>query len=100
MRIPAPHASTRLTIQPTHDPTHQLTVPTGPTGLEPATSRVTVECSNQAELRPLARIRALWRTAPPPNPISCTCTACHRGNQLTNSRRLAYHRLPDGIARR
>jgi hypothetical protein len=26
---------------------------TGPTGLEPATSRVTVECSNQAELRPL-----------------------------------------------
>src|SRR6266699_1890145 len=25
---------------------------TGPTGLEPATSRVTVECSNQAELRP------------------------------------------------
>jgi hypothetical protein len=31
---------------------------TGPTGLEPATSRVTVECSNQTELRPLARIRA------------------------------------------
>src|SRR5688572_4817445 len=29
---------------------------TGPTGLEPATSRVTVECSNQTELRPLARI--------------------------------------------
>src|SRR6476660_7645016 len=26
---------------------------TGPTGLEPATSRVTVECSNQTELRPL-----------------------------------------------
>jgi hypothetical protein len=25
---------------------------TGPTGLEPATTRVTVECSNQAELRP------------------------------------------------
>src|SRR5205085_3922085 len=25
---------------------------TGPTGLEPATSRVTVECSNQTELRP------------------------------------------------
>jgi hypothetical protein len=82
----------------TNSPTHIQ--PTGPTGLEPATSRVTVECSNQAELRPLARIRALWRTAPPPNPISCTCTACHRGNQLTNSRRLAYHRLPDGIARR
>ena len=28
-------------------------VPTGATGIEPATSRVTVECSNQAELRPL-----------------------------------------------
>ena len=27
---------------------------TGPTGLEPATSRVTVECSNQTELRPLS----------------------------------------------
>src|SRR3990172_6673615 len=27
-------------------------VPTGATGLEPATSRVTVECSNQTELRP------------------------------------------------
>src|SRR5829696_8878601 len=25
---------------------------TGPTGLEPASSRVTVECSNQTELRP------------------------------------------------
>src|SRR6476660_7148635 len=28
-------------------------IATGPTGLEPATSRVTVECSNQTELRPL-----------------------------------------------
>ena len=28
------------------------TLPTGATGIEPATSRVTVECSNQAELRP------------------------------------------------
>src|SRR5438046_10380912 len=28
---------------------------TGPTGLEPATSRVTVECSNQTELRPQLR---------------------------------------------
>src|SRR5215217_4044965 len=36
---------------PTHAPIHQLTDPTGPTGLEPATSRVTVECSNQTELR-------------------------------------------------
>ena len=30
-------------------------IATGPTGLEPATSRVTVECSNQTELRPLVR---------------------------------------------
>ncbi len=29
---------------------------TGATGLEPATSRVTVECSNQTELRPLTRL--------------------------------------------
>src|SRR5690349_22432338 len=62
----------------TSSPTH---IPTGPTGLEPATSRVTVECSNQTELRPLARIGAPWRTAPPPNPISCTYTACHRGRE-------------------
>ena len=32
----------------TNDPKNR----TGPTGLEPATSRVTVECSNQTELRP------------------------------------------------
>src|SRR5688572_23654764 len=31
---------------------HELSTTTGPTGLEPATSRVTVECSNQTELRP------------------------------------------------
>ena len=35
------------------DPTVQsYETDTGPTGLEPATSRVTVECSNQTELRP------------------------------------------------
>ena len=33
-------------------PATELKKTTGPTGLEPATSRVTVECSNQAELRP------------------------------------------------
>ena len=32
---------------------------TGPTGLEPATSRVTVECSNQTELRPQNLSRSL-----------------------------------------
>jgi hypothetical protein len=35
--------------EPLHNFTHKKT---GPTGLEPATSRVTVECSNQTELRP------------------------------------------------
>ena len=53
-------------------------IPTGPTGLEPATSRVTVECSNQTELRPLTQSGLAWRALPPPNPISCT--ACHRGS--------------------
>ena len=36
---------------------------TGPTGLEPATSRVTVECSNQTELRP--------------QPASCVLPSCN-----------------------
>jgi hypothetical protein len=36
---------------------------TGPTGLEPATSRVTVECSNQTELRP-----QLWSQGRKPLP--------------------------------
>src|SRR5215208_8307969 len=34
---------------------------TGATGLEPATSRVTVECSNQTELRPLTQSGLAWR---------------------------------------
>src|SRR5258705_11146686 len=44
---------------------------TGPTGLEPATSRVTVECSNQTELRPLARIgaRVAHRAATESDPL-------------------------------
>ena len=77
----------------THSPTHPLTCkPTGPTGLEPATSRVTVECSNQAELRPLARIggsvanphRHRIRSPAP-------ATACHRGIPLTHP---STHSLP------
>jgi hypothetical protein len=44
-----PSSSTAAT--PTDTPTT-----TGATGLEPATSRVTVECSNQTELRPLTNI--------------------------------------------
>ena len=42
------HSSPRETLQKTA----KLQKSTGPTGLEPATSRVTVECSNQTELRP------------------------------------------------
>jgi hypothetical protein len=34
-------------------PSCEPILPAGATGLEPATSRVTVECSNQTELRPL-----------------------------------------------
>ena len=47
----------------------QITYATGATGLEPATSRVTVECSNQTELRPLLKSRAplLHRTHTAPN---------------------------------
>ncbi len=52
-------------------PPGRLRIATGPTGLEPATSRVTVECSNQAELRPLTQSGLAWRALPPPNPISC-----------------------------
>jgi hypothetical protein len=33
---------------------------------------------------------------PPPNPISCTYTACHRGNHFTNSRSFAHRLPPDG----
>ncbi len=63
---------------PTSAPSMQRSIPnTGPTGLEPATSRVTVECSNQTELRPLMRIGARMAHLPPPIPISYT--ACHRG---------------------
>ena len=36
----------------TNPPSFHLHPKTGATGLEPATSRVTVECSNQTELRP------------------------------------------------
>jgi hypothetical protein len=66
-----------LPISPPGPTTLQLEK-TGPTGLEPATSRVTVECSNQTELRPqqLLRISQLpfdtettenTETAPQPN---------------------------------
>ena len=44
--------TTRALLMATGEPENHLT---GPTGLEPATSRVTVECSNQTELRPQLR---------------------------------------------
>ena len=39
---------------------------TGATGLEPATSRVTVECSNQTELRPQLQLPVLHLLPTPP----------------------------------
>ena len=43
----------RLRVEHLSEPPHNFAhIKTGPTGLEPATSRVTVECSNQTELRP------------------------------------------------
>ena len=44
--LPEPHRSIARAVRNT------FKNKTGPTGLEPATSRVTVECSNQTELRP------------------------------------------------
>ena len=43
------HHPLKMACLPISPPGHTTT---GPTGLEPATSRVTVECSNQTELRP------------------------------------------------
>ncbi len=54
-------------LQPASKPHYEPILPTGATGLEPATSRVTVECSNQTELRPLNRTLPLH-----PAPPSCT----------------------------
>jgi hypothetical protein len=51
------------------DYTH-ITYATGATGLEPATSRVTVECSNQTELRPLQKPRAQLLSGTPLRPDS------------------------------
>ena len=88
---------------------HQGTaIPTGPTGLEPATSRVTVECSNQTELRPLARIgaRVAHCTAtesdlllPTPRVTAAVNRRAHsRARALThqnNSPHLAHQSRPD-----
>jgi hypothetical protein len=60
---------------------------TGPTGLEPATSRVTVECSNQTELRPLAQSGARVAHALRHrirSPASQPFTACHHGTPTSN----------------
>src|SRR3982751_1159934 len=76
---PQDGVSTSFTTRACNSPFTAYTA--GPTGLEPATSRVTVECSNQTELRPLTQSGLAWRHLPPPIPISCT--ACHRGSCLT-----------------
>ena len=63
-------------------PTCEPMLPAGATGLEPATSRVTVECSNQTELRPLNLHDSL--PSPPRRPDSpngsrtrlCTLKGC------------------------
>ena len=69
------HHPLKMACLPISPPGRELTIcslySTEPTGLEPATSRVTVECSNQAELRlpandrdsgsPRARFRAFAR---------------------------------------
>src|SRR5581483_5796626 len=72
-RSPAPHALARTRTATPCGTTpsrwrvyqfHHQGIPiyaTEPTGLEPATSRVTVECSNQTELRLLARLRSQER---------------------------------------
>ena len=73
---------------------------TGPTGLEPATSRVTVECSNQTELRPLAQSGA--RVAHPlrhriRSPASHPYTACHRGTPTPNQQTRKPANCPPSI---
>src|ERR1700716_3110290 len=74
-----------------------LSLKTGPTGLEPATPRVTVECSNQTELRPLTQIGARMAHLPPPIPISCT--ACHRGYRFPSVGRSDGQTVRPSIAR-
>jgi hypothetical protein len=59
-------AEVQATIRLSDRPTLSLSrsIPkTGPTGLEPATSRVTVECSNQTELRPLTQSGLAWHSS-------------------------------------
>ena len=89
-RTPAPATSYLLSENKNYVPLicpksrSPLAVPTGATGLEPATSRVTVECSNQAELRPPmycrsnggtdARCRSFHRSTVPPFHRYCPST--------------------------
>ncbi len=63
-------------LQPASKPHYEPILPTGATGLEPATSRVTVECSNQTELRPLNRTLPLH-----PAPTSCVSRR-RRGDRI------------------
>ena len=63
-------------LQPASKPHYEPILPTGATGLEPATSRVTVECSNQTELRPLNPTLPLH-----PAPTSCVSRR-RRGDRI------------------
>ena len=62
-----------------HLPTAVSPPTTGATGLEPATSRVTVECSNQTELRPPFLTARRAGTSRPANVRPCTCPASTLG---------------------
>ena len=99
----------RVTARDVEDAATRTGQPTGPTGLEPATSRVTVECSNQTELLPLARIGgSRGAPTPPPNPISLhlhhrvspRSTSPPHHHHLTTSHPLAHRSSPYDIARR
>ena len=59
-------------LQPASKPHYEPILPTGATGLEPATSRVTVECSNQTELRPQLQLHRHLRQPQHQEPIAPT----------------------------
>jgi hypothetical protein len=83
---------------------------TGPTGLEPATSRVTVECSNQTELRPLSGIggscaaprrhESDLRQPAPRVTAALPCRAHSHTHTLAHSHPAAHRSSPYDIARR
>jgi hypothetical protein len=76
----------------------QLATTTGATGFEPATSRVTVECSNQAELRPQHHLpRPACTSASQPATCRRSAPSIHQfSNPPIVTRFLAVH--PSGAA--